>query len=90
MISYLESVPGSHYGDKAVVPGHREPGECGVPVRRLTANSGHSTDSCELRKSHNPGHTRFCDVLTGVNQDNVNLSYHGDIAFMHVIICHED
>ena len=35
--TYLESVPRSHYGGKAAVPGHREPSWCGVPVRQLSA-----------------------------------------------------
>ena len=37
--SYLESVPRSHYGGKAVVPLYREPSERGVPVSQLLANN---------------------------------------------------
>ena len=37
--SYLELVPRSHYGGKAVVPGYREPSERRIPVSQLSAIS---------------------------------------------------
>ena len=56
--SYLESVPRSHYGDKAVVPGYRGPGWRGVPVRRLTAIFGHTGTTSVGQQCRNYGRSQ--------------------------------
>jgi len=47
---YLESVPMSHYGSKAVIPLTQDPRWCRFPVRRLPATSRHTPNTNKPRQ----------------------------------------